>query len=105
MENNFYLELNSSHSLHFNDQNHGGEFQIHFGQPLRLNGAWEVALVELHYPMTMFHIREPNNLIKILDRKKTTKLYIPEGYYSNITVFLDCLNNMLMKFMHFAYNI
>src|SRR5436190_8177804 len=52
MENQFYLTLPSNSSMSYYPDNTTTKFSTHLTQQLRLNGAWEVAVVEFHYPCT-----------------------------------------------------
>src|SRR5271167_2046583 len=49
-----YVNLRSSECKDIYAKNHGGNFQIELNEPLRLYGAWEVALAEMTYHSQAF---------------------------------------------------
>ncbi|KAF4520552.1 hypothetical protein B566_EDAN008751 [Ephemera danica] len=74
---------------------------IHFSHVLHLPGNWEVAIKELHFPMTMSNIRAPNNTLDIILEKKHVRIIIPEKYYSNIHILTEILNKMCQNYVRF----
>jgi len=81
MEDNFYLTLHSNTSLHLNENNHSGEFVIHFGHTLHLKGQWEVALVEMHYPMTVKSLHKQASILR-KDGQSVTVIRVPDLFVS-----------------------
>jgi hypothetical protein len=49
-----YVNLRSSECRDIYPNNHGGNFKIELNEPLRLHGAWEVALAEMTYHSQSF---------------------------------------------------
>ena len=47
--NSFYYALNSDGSKDIHTDNHGGDFTVELYDAMDLQGAWEVALVEMSY--------------------------------------------------------
>jgi hypothetical protein len=59
----FYVTLNSSAEGEFMKQNNASCFKVHFGQVLDFEGEWEVALVEIKFPMTISNINRSSSRI------------------------------------------
>lgn len=60
----FYLTLPSNSSMDYYPQNTVANYITHLSRPVQLSGAWEVSLVELHYPCS-FSSSEESSVIKI----------------------------------------
>ena len=82
----FYVTLPSTSSFKYFPENKLSSFTTHLHTPLRLEGDWEVALVEINYPRTWYNIagdtcevyyRRHND-----DQLETAK--IPPGYYETV---------------------
>jgi hypothetical protein len=63
----FYINLNSHAVSEFTIENNAGNFKVHLGQVLEFEGDWEVALVEIKFPMTLKNINETNSRIVSTD--------------------------------------
>jgi hypothetical protein len=99
-DSSFYLTMHSNSSLHYNKKNNAGHFKIHFNHVMNLPGKWEVALSEVHIPMSMKNIRKPDNEVHVMVDKKCTLYHIPEKFYSDNYVFIEELNKQFKKEFH-----
>lgn len=64
MRDQFYLTLPSNSSMDYYPQNTVSNYITHLSRPVQLEGSWEVALVEVHYPCSLFTLCE-NSVIFI----------------------------------------
>lgn len=95
MRDSFYITLVSDSSLSYFPKNIASNFQVHLGRQVNLDGPWEVALSEIHYPMSFYNVTDGNTFIEISDnggRKMTYK--IPEGYHKNTFEIISNINGM-----------
>ena len=65
-ENNFYVDLPSNGSSHYYPSNTTGSYNNYLADSIRVDGKWEVALVEIKYPYTW----------KLLEKDSKIGLYI-----------------------------
>ena len=85
----FYVILPSTSSSQLFPDNKLSSFTTNLHTPLRLNGDWEVALVEINYPRTWYNVS--GDTCKVYyrreddDQMKSVK--IPPGYYEKF-----CMN-------------
>lgn len=101
MEDNFFLTLHSNTSLHLNEKNHGGEFIIHFGQMIHLPGQWQVALMELHYPMTIKSMLEHTSFVRAIGKSGTSHIRVPNLFVSEEQMVIK-LNKVLRNDLIFT---
>jgi len=69
MSEHFFITLSSDSQCEYRHQNNTGDFKVHLGRTLELEGNWEVALFELFYPCTLPNVRA--NACKII-RERTS---------------------------------
>ena len=64
----FYLNLpsNTLTALGATRDNSSSEFLVRLPKDIRLNGDWEVALVEIQYPYSWDNLREGDNTISLI---------------------------------------
>jgi hypothetical protein len=61
-----YINLRSSECRDIYPNNHGGNFKIELNEPLRLHGAWEVALAEMTYHSQSFpNLPKEHNTVEV----------------------------------------
>ena len=79
----FYVTLPSTSSFKYFPGNKLSSFTTHLHTPLRLEGDWEVALVEINYPRTWYNVA--GDTCKVYYRSKDDEhlesVKIPPGYY------------------------
>lgn len=115
----FYMTLLSNSSLDYHPENKTGSFSNRLPRYINLDGDWEVALTEIHYPYTFFSIHEGENNIEI-EKCVITKQYIDafiknksvvkenklkppvkfkltSGFYSEIKDIICALNDLILK--------
>lgn len=98
----FYLTLISNSSMNYFPDNKTNSFTVHLPSYITLNGKWEVALVEIHYPFTFFNITDNNNTIYIKyhndDDSYVEKL--DTGYYDDINDLIKIINSKLKNHLN-----
>lgn len=71
MNDQFYLTLPSNSSMGYYPQNTVSNFITQLSRPIKLDGLWEVAIVEVHYPCSLLTLSE-NSVIYIHAYPKET---------------------------------
>ena len=71
----FYVTLPSNGSKRFYKENTASVFRNQLAQPLELQGQWEVALVEVQYPITWRLLKHHNNIGVTFFHADDTGLY------------------------------
>jgi hypothetical protein len=112
MANQFYLTLPSNSSMSYYPNNTTTKFSTQLPQQIILNGKWEVALVEFHYPCTFQNIPEGDNsiLIETFDKEKNKReIYMSKlkpGIYERPEYIVSLLNRdkAVSLFYKFKYN-
>jgi len=93
MSDQFYITIPSN----THKDNTASNFRVVLPQRIRLEGEWEVALAEIIYPHSWFHLHEKNSIfMKTLSKEGTLKLN--PGYYSDINTFLNDINQGLIAY-------
>ena len=65
-----YVNLRSSECRDIYPNNHGGNFKIELNEPLRLHGAWEVALAEMTYHSQSFpNLPKEHSAVEVYSKK------------------------------------
>lgn len=101
----FYLTLTSDSSLKDYPNNKTSSFKVSLPRTINLQGDWEIALQELHYPYTIHNVTENNDKLifefKITAGGKTEfnsiEVQIPIGHYRNVEDIVGILNNLVDK--------
>lgn len=57
-QDQFYLTLPSNSSMNYFPNNTSANFTTHLPHPISLDGSWEVALDEIHYPCSLLTVSE-----------------------------------------------
>lgn len=94
----FYLTLISNSSMNYFPENKTNTFTVHLPSYISLSGQWEVALVEIHYPFTLFNITENNNTIYVKYHNDSDNVHVEKldtGYYDNIHDLIQIINAKL----------
>ena len=97
----FYLHLPSNSSLDKFPQNTLTENRVSLPQTITLEGEWEVALTEIHYPHSWNNVQE-NFLNRFLLRNREQSgvweaIIIPPGHYSSIDDLITTINEAYFK--------
>lgn len=58
--NSFYLTVTSGGDGHHSKANAPGNFRVHLGKVIELQGAYEVGLAEIHVPSTLYTTKKTN---------------------------------------------
>jgi hypothetical protein len=99
MNEAFYLSLNSNADGEYYEHNTSANFRTHLGKMLLLENAWEVALVEVKVPMTLYNV--PQKICKVMRQSLTDEkmvfynYYLRPGFYSDAATLILELNNTL----------
>jgi len=93
MSSQFYITLPSNTEAN----NTASNFTVKLAQRLRLDGDWEVALVEIIYPNSWFTMDNQENFIKIQTFTGIYTMSLNVGYYETIYEFIKMLNKILKK--------
>jgi hypothetical protein len=112
IEQQFYLTLPSNSSMSYYPNNTTTKFSTQLPQQITLNGKWEVALVEFHYPCTFQNIPEDDCsvLIRTDDKEKGRRgIYMSKlqpGIYERPESIVSLLNidKAVSLFYKFKYN-
>lgn len=104
MRDRFYIVLPSNSSMKYFPDNKTTCFTTELPEHMNLQGQWEVAISEIQFPTSFFHIKKEDGSIRYYerDRKKIEDHFwsehtvvIPEGTYHDINHLLDTLNKNL----------
>ena len=100
----FYLHLPSNSSLDTFPDNTLTEYRVGLPQTITLEGEWEVALTEIHYPHSWNNIRG-DFMSRILLRNEDFPIWevliIPPGHYSTIEDVIAKMNELVTKDQRF----
>lgn len=99
------MVLPSNSSMRYFPDNTTTSFITELPQTIRLHGEWEVALSEIQFPSTFFHIRRNENQLGLVDIDPTIKgektepimtkeVVIPNGVYKNIEDLIEVINKV-----------
>lgn len=97
----FYLHLPSNSSLDKFPQNTLTEYRVSLPQTITLEGEWEVALTEIHYPHSWSNV-QASFLNRFLLRNREQSgvweaIIIPPGHYSSIDDLITTINEAVSK--------
>lgn len=99
-----YMTLPSNGSMTIHKDNTTANFVTQLHEPVHLaGGSWEMALVELHYPQTLFNVTKDQNYISVTRKtsvgKKKFRIYervdIKPGYYETGEMLLRAINDAI----------
>lgn len=103
----FYATLPSNACMDFYPENKQSSFKIELPQTLYLTENYEVALVEMQYPVTWKTFGyEGSYTIKVMNRADSNhpastsfqQIYIPSTYYQNMEELLKVMNETLVDY-------
>jgi hypothetical protein len=103
MSDSFHIMLPSNSSMDRFPANTTANFITNLRNPIKLEGEWEMCLLEFHYPHTCFNVFTGHNKISIkIDYFKSaiTKdmvLYIKPGLYQTKSALVKTVNDELEK--------
>jgi hypothetical protein len=83
----FYVTLPSTSSRQFYPENKLSSYTTKLHTPLKLNGDWEVSLVEMIYPRTWYNISGDDCTIRYKttgDDEQLESASLSPGYYENV---------------------
>lgn len=118
MSNNsqFFLTLPSNSSMDYFPKNTVTNYTTHLPREVRLDGEWEVALAESHYPCSFQTVTDDECvwIVYQVRKHRTAKMsdseHIPiklkPGYYKNINELLNMMNNLkgMNEYVDFEYD-
>lgn len=95
----FYMTLPSNSSMRIHEDNTAATFKTHLPKHIFLDDAYEVALMEIHYPCTLHNMTTERHFIRILDEKtrNVSLFHIPDGTYSSIDFLISYLNSTILN--------
>lgn len=110
-DDQFHIVLPSNSSMRYFPDNTSSSYTTELPLTIHLHGEWEVALSEIQFPSTFFHIRRGENELKFIDVKKgekvetiTKKGFIPYGIYKDIDELIDSINAVFKETdSHFSF--
>ncbi len=104
----FYMTLPSNSSMDIYPENKTSTFTVQIPRYVRMEGEWDVALAEIHYPYSFFTVQEGENKFEIKTHFATTgfldpkeklipeqiwlKLEITAGFYDNVNEIIKAVN-------------
>ena len=83
-----------------NTTNH---FRVQLPAPLSLHGSWEVALIDIEYPVSWSTLKAPEGKVKLTCYSKKynidipISIRVPPGYYRNVKDLLEAFQQELKK--------
>ena len=89
----FYLTLPSNASFNVFPDNKATHFKVKLAKPVHLQGSWEVALVEVHYPNTWQNVDAKSNKFSFTTPYNTFEGELPVGHYKEVDDILDALRD------------
>ena len=89
----FFLTLPSNASMEHFPDNTLTHYTVKLPKHVSLEGDWEVALMEIHYPFSWFNVMPRRNLMVFTDERGRKVIKIPDGYYSDF----EDLNNAFKR--------
>lgn len=95
-ESGFHILLPSNSSASVFPQNTISCFTISLARALELPGEWEVGLAEIQYPHTWNNLNA-NTPFEIANETKKWSFILQRGYYSEIPVLLEVMNNLISR--------
>lgn len=99
MNSQFYVTLPSNTEMGSTASN----FRVKLPQRIKLDGEWEVGLVEVIYPNSWYNItsHKQENIVNVQiilnDQVHTIKLEIPPLFYKNISNLIEALNTLINR--------
>ena len=98
----FYITLPSNSSISYYPDNTLANFRTKLPQPIHLDVSYEVALTEIHFPVTWGSFQGEDSVIseRFKDRRgisHQTYIVIPSGKYPSVGVLTAAINNFLKK--------
>ena len=121
MKDQFYVVLPSNSSMHYFSENTTTRFVTQLPQPIRLQGVWNVALVEVQIPLMFQHIpieeaercvnveRVPQsplitNLMSVGEKSSILSMVRP-GIYITIESLVEEINSLECMKKHLEMNV
>jgi hypothetical protein len=105
MSESFYVTILSDYSKQCHPENVANRFSNKLHKRMELSGYWEVALVEIHYPMTLCNADSKSCRIWLLkDDKIILRAGIRDGYFDNLESVLARLQLELENLYIFESN-
>lgn len=115
----FYMTLLSNSSMDYYPGNKTSSFTVQLPRYIRLDGDWEVGVVEVQYPYTFINVRDGENKFTVLlnietveykkavkEKKTLPKVRyteksfdgsIKEGFYRSMVDILDSINSVIAE--------
>src|SRR5215831_19728413 len=101
----FYLTLPSNSSLSYYPENTLTTFTTRLANPIKLQGDWECALVEISFPRNWYTVPRHGRFFYINTRDegpqgvRKWKLYINAGYYLGVEEVVARMNATIQTFI------
>jgi len=93
----FYMTLPSNASLETFPKNTQSDFKVRLQQPLRLEGKWQVGVVEVHYPNSWNNVTDGK--IIITQKPGSAKvMFVETGRYRTVEEILNAIHDQLSNF-------
>lgn len=114
--NQFYLTLPSNSSKDYFPKNTVSRYTTHLPRQIRLDGEWEMALVEAHYPCSFLNVNDESciwltytlkiSAIPLTISTEQVMLKMKPGYYKNISELLKMINGVwnMLQYLFFEYD-
>jgi hypothetical protein len=95
MVEKFTVTLSSDTKCVFREQNKVGNFRVHMGHTIQLQGHWSVALHEIYYPETFRNIREEDAIVRLYTSEGVQNFFLESKYYYNNAQLVDEINAVM----------
>src|SRR5215831_8234280 len=98
----FYLTLPSNSSLSYYPENTLTTFTTRLANPIKLQGDWECALVEISFPCNWYTIPQDSRIFYIIQREEGQlvgewKMFVSTGYYLGVEVIVAHMNHSIQN--------
>ena len=100
----FYVTLPSNGSRNYYNENTASTFRNHLAHPLELEGQWEVALVEMQYPITWKLLKKDNKIGLTFFHTGTHGVYKPQKRTAKFSMTSQTLFQFMKKSEMKAYD-
>ena len=94
----FYVTLPSNSSMSLYPHNTLSSYTTRLIKQINLEGNWEVALTEIHYPFSWYNVSELNNSFTYSERGRLqTHARISHGFYKSVQEVIDAINREMTE--------
>ena len=108
MKDSFYVVLPSNSSMNIYPENTTTRYMTYLPQQIHLTGEWEVALTEVHIPLTFQHLKPDDEEVKVVffqNLEINYIRYLSPGVYKELDSLIHELNSLDPINTHLKFSI